>query len=404
MSKPIIIVSNTPLAPTGYGQQTKQLAQRIKADGIPVGVAANYGAPTNMEVEGIQVFAEGLIKYANDSGPENIAMAASQGGFGLTLFDVWVAINEAYHHLPIVAWVPIDHDPVPPRVAEWCIKGGNKLIVAMSKHGEQALLKAGVPRDRLTYIPHAIDTKVWTHEGATCRDVLRVPEDAHLTVITAMNKGKRKSFPEMLKAWALFAQQHDDAYLYLHTDRWGHLDGINLIPVLKAVGAPEDRIRWVNSSQMRAGIPAETLAAIMRSANVLLLASRGEGFGIPVIEAQACGTPVIVTDWTAQPELVRDHGYVCEGQEEWDEMQESWWKIPSVESILEGLTLNYIATQAGEIDRAALAAKMYEYDADYVYTTKWQPLFADIFSGKIKLGAPAEQPVALNRAQRRKAK
>jgi glycosyltransferase involved in cell wall biosynthesis len=155
---------------------------------------------------------------------------------------------------------------------------------------------------------------------------------------------------------------------------------------------------------MRAGIPAETLASIMRSANVLLLASRGEGFGIPVIEAQACGTPVIVTDWTAQPELVKDHGYIAEGQLDWDEMQESWWKIPSVESILEGLTLNYIATQAGEIDRAALAAKMYEYDADYVYTTKWQPLFADIFSGKIRLGVPAEQPVALNRAQRRKAK
>jgi glycosyltransferase involved in cell wall biosynthesis len=404
MTKPIIIVSNTPVAPTGYGQQTKQLAHRIKADGIPVGVSANYGAPTNMEVEGIQVFAEGLIKYANDSGPENIAMAASQGGFGITLLDVWVAINEAYHALPVVAWVPIDHDPVPPRVAEWCIKGGNKLIVAMSKHGEQALLKAGVPRDRLVYIPHAIDTKVWSPNGPTCRDVLRVPEDAHLTVITAMNKGKRKSFPEMLKAWALFAQQHKDAYLYLHTDRWGHLDGINLIPVLKAVGAPEDRIRWVNSSQMRAGIPAETLASIMRSANVLLLASRGEGFGIPVIEAQACGTPVIVTDWTAQPELVKDHGYIAEGQLDWDEMQESWWKIPSVESILEGLTLNYIATQAGEIDRAALAAKMFEYDADYVYTTKWQPLFADIFSGKIRLGVPTEQPVTLNRAQRRKAK
>lgn len=404
MTKPIIIVSNTPVAPSGYGQQTKQLAQRIKADGIPVGVSANYGAPTNMEVEGIQVFAEGLIKYANDSGPENIAMAASQGGFGITLFDVWVAINEAYHALPVVAWVPIDHDPVPPRVAEWCIKGGNKLIVAMSKHGEQALLKAGVPRDRLVYIPHAIDTKIWSPDGPTCRDVLRVPEDAHLTVITAMNKGKRKSFPEMLKAWALFAESHKDAYLYLHTDRWGHLDGINLIPVLKAVGAPEDRIRWVNSSQMRAGIPAATLASIMRSADVLLLASRGEGFGIPVIEAQACGTPVIVTDWTAQPELVRDHGYIADGQLDWDEMQESWWKIPAVESIVEGLVVNYINTKGGDINRHALAAKMFEYDADYVYTTKWQPLFADIFSGKIRLGAPAEESVTLNRAQRRKAK
>ena len=399
MRKPVIIVSNTPLAPTGYGQQTKQLAIRMKADGITVGVAANYGAPTNMEVEGIQIYAEGLIKYANDSGPENIAMAASQGGFGITLFDVWVAINEAYHSLPIVAWVPIDHDPVPPRVAEWCIKGGNKMIIAMSKHGEQALLKAGVPRDRLRYIPHAIDTKVWSADGPTCRDKLRVPEDAHLTVITAMNKGKRKSFPEMLKAWALFAEARKDAYLYLHTDRFGHLDGINLIPVLKAVGAPEDRIRWVNSSQMRAGIAAETLAAIMRSASCLLLTSRGEGFGIPVIEAQAVGTPVIVTDWTAQPELVKDHGYIVEGQPEWDEMQESYWKVPNVESILEGLAVNYIATKSGNINRQALAAKMFEYDADYVYKTKWQPLFADIESGKIKLGAPAEQP--LNRAQRR---
>ena len=357
-----------------------------------------------MEIEGIQVLAEGLIKYANDSGPENIAMATSMGGFGITLFDVWVAINDAYHTLPIVAWVPIDHDPVPPRVAEWCIKGGNKHIVAMSKHGEQALLKAGVPRDRLTYIPHAIDTKVWSPDGPICRDILRVPEDAHLTVITAMNKGKRKSFPEMLKAWSLFAAARKDAYLYLHTDRFGHLDGINLIPVLKAVGAPEDRIRWVNSSQMRAGIAAETLASIMRSADVLLLASRGEGFGIPVIEAQAVGTPVIVTDWTAQPELVRDHGYVADGQPEWDEMQESWWKIPGVGYILQGLENNYTDTKSGRVNRQALAAKMYEYDADYVYTTKWQPLFADIASGKIKLGAPAQQPVALNRAQRRKQK
>ena len=57
MSKPIIIVSNTVVAPTGYGQQCKQLALRIKADGITVAVSANYGAPTNMEIEGIQVLA-----------------------------------------------------------------------------------------------------------------------------------------------------------------------------------------------------------------------------------------------------------------------------------------------------------------------------------------------------------
>jgi hypothetical protein len=36
--------------------------------------------------------------------------------------------------------------------------------------------------------------------------------------------------------------------------------------------------------------------------------------------------------------------------------------------------------------------------------TKWEPLFQKIFKGEIRLGVPAEQPVALNRAQRRKAK
>jgi hypothetical protein len=102
--------------------------------------------------------------------------------------------------------------------------------------------------------------------------------------------------------------------------------------------------------------------------------------------------------------LVKDHGYIVEGQPEWDEMQESYWKVPSVKSIAEGLTVNYIATKSGEVNRQALAAKMFEYDADYVYTTKWQPLFADIASGKVRLGVPAEQPVTLNRAQRRKAK
>ena len=38
--------------------------------------------------------------------------------------------------------------------------------------------------------------------------------------------------------------------------------------------------------------------------DVLLAPSLGEGFGIPVIEAQAQGTPVVVNDATAQSELV----------------------------------------------------------------------------------------------------
>ena len=395
----IVAVSNTPMAPTGYGTQIAQLGLRALAAGHDFSVAANYGAPVNMEWNGIKIYAEGLLKYANDSGPENIALAARDGGFGLTLFDVWTGVADGWHELPLVCWVPVDHSPVPRRVAEWCIKGGNKYIVAMSKNGERLLLQAGVPRDRLTYIPHAIDRSIWNADVQPVRDLLRVPEDAHLTIITAMNKGKRKSFPEMLHAWTMFAASREDAYLYLHTDKWGHMDGINLIPLLKALNAPEARIRWVNSTQMRAGVPAETVARLMRSSDVLLLASRSEGFGLPVIEAQAVGTPVIVTDHTAQPELVRLYGQVVDGQLHWEDFHEAFSKIPNVLSIFDALESNYRLTKSGSVNRQTLAATMEEYDADKVYAEKWEPLFQSIQSGKIKLGVG--QTEIANRAQRR---
>jgi len=398
----IVMVTNNIIAPTGYATQGLQLGLRALAAGHDFSVAANYGAPVNMESHGIKIYAEGLLKYANDSGPENIALAAREpGAFGMTLCDVWTLVADAWHELPLVCWVPVDHSPVPRRVAEWCIKGGNKYIVAMSKNGERLLLQAGVPRDRLTYIPHTIDRSIWNADVQPARDLLRVPEDAHLTIITAMNKGKRKSFPEMLHAWTMFATSREDAYLYLHTDKWGHMDGINLIPLLKALGAPEDRIRWVNSAQMRAGVPAETLARLTRSADVLLLASRSEGFGVPVIEAQAVGTPVIVSNHTAQPELVRDHGQVVKGQIHWEDFHESFSIIPNVGEIYQALETNYFQTKTGIVDRAALASTMLEYDADFVYATKWEPLFQSIQSGKIRLGVPTPEPQPVNRAARR---
>jgi glycosyltransferase involved in cell wall biosynthesis len=179
------------------------------------------------------------------------------------------------------------------------------------------------------------------------------------------------------------------------------MDGINLIPLLKHLNAPEDRIRWVNSVQMRAGIPAETLARLTRSADISLLTTRSEGFCVPVIESQAVGTPVAVTRHCAPPELVRDYGHIVEGQPHWEDFHESFSVIPNIHEIVKALEANYKATKAGEIDRAKLAATMDEYDADKVYAEKWEPLFQSIQSCKIRLGAPAPEPEPVNRAARR---
>lgn len=66
----------------------------------------------------------------------------------------------------------------------------------------------------------------------------------------------------------------------------------------------------------------EQLAALMAGADVLCLPSFSEGFGFPVLEAMACGTPVVVSQRGSLPELVGDAGVLVE---------------PSAASVREGL-------------------------------------------------------------------
>jgi alpha-1,3-rhamnosyl/mannosyltransferase len=54
------------------------------------------------------------------------------------------------------------------------------------------------------------------------------------------------------------------------------------------------------------------LATLMRHAAALCLPSASEGFGLPVLEAMACGTPVVVADRGALPEVTGDGGVAVE--------------------------------------------------------------------------------------------
>src|SRR5262249_20042620 len=66
-------------------------------------------------------------------------------------------------------------------------------------------------------------------------------------------------------------------------------------------------------ADLRGWVPQDELAELYRGAAVLVLPSRHEGFGIPVIEAMASGTPVVLSDDPALREVAGDAASYASG-------------------------------------------------------------------------------------------
>lgn len=378
MTNPLCIGwnSNAPWAATGYGTQTAQVTQRMKEIGHNVAIFSNYGLEgSNSEWNSMPVYQRGAEHYSNDVVPAHMydwtKRNPKQPHILFTLYDVWVFKGEKWHDWNVASWVPIDHMPAPPDVLKWLAKP-SVTPIAMSEYGQAMIESAGVES---LYIPHAIESlfkPLKRHKGKTGRDYMGIDEDKFVVGMNAANKGvspNRKAFGENILAFSMFAQKHDDVVLYLHTDQLGALGGIKLEQLLKACGVPASKYKFVDPYTYRTGIEQETLATIYTAMDVLLATSYGEGFGVPTIEAQACGTPVIVSDFAASPELLGD-GWLVDGQPLWDAPQTSWFHMPSVPSIIDSLEQSYNRGR-GRSKQAQEFAKAYQ--ADTVFETYWKP-------------------------------
>ena len=392
--------SNACHIPSGYGMQTAQVVHQMVADGHEVAISANHGAAVMMNcAHGHPIFPEGLMRYSIDAAPDNMkAWVGDQPGFGVVLFDLWPLLGvQGFAEQNLACWTPVDHDPAPPLVAKFLLEGGHHAI-AMSLFGQKMLANAGVSSENMTYIPHGIDLSIFNDRGKGARAAMGIPEDAFLVVTNAANRGRipvRKAFGEMADAMSEFMRKHPDAYWMIHTEPNGHSEGVNLPRLIAHLGIDPQRVRYPHPVHFRNGIPQDAIAQMYSAADVQLLTSMGEGFGIPAVEGQACGTPVIVSDFSAQSELVGAHGKKVPVQRVWDEYQASFFGIPNVAAISAALDEVYEETKGGRVDRGAVAASMEQYDQKKLYESSWKPLIKYMTERK---RPSAAQP---NRAQRR---
>ena len=137
------------------------------------------------------------------------------------------------------------------------------------------------------------------------------------------------------------------------------------------------------------GFDEQHMRATFNAFDVLLSVSRGEGFGIPILEAQACGTPVIVGDWTAMSELCFA-GWKVNKEDAYRErtMLESYWYVVKPGAVAEALEAAYDARGDKRLRREAVKGAK-PYAIDEVTRRYLKPLMREM-EERIEMGkAPA---------------
>lgn len=387
----ILIHSNGPHAATGYGQQVKLFAPRLRDLGHDVAISAFYGAEgTVLSYDGIPV----LPKFSHPYGMDIVGAHAQKQNADiiLTLIDGWVMDpNVLNAHAKWVPWFPVDHDPMPPAVVRQVQHAYQPIV--FSRHAEQSARDAGLD---VRYVPHGIDTTVMRPlPQRESRERLGIDPDVFLVSCVMANKGlpSRKAWPEQIEAFSAFRKRHPDAVLYLHTLMTTEMGGVNLAECLQHFGVPESAYLVADQyHQAVGGVPDDVMATIYSASDVLLNCTRGEGFGVPIVEAQACGCPVITGGWTAMAELTWAGWPVpVESARREYSAQAAFWYVPSPGAI--GLALESAYDARGDQDlRDQASAGAQAYDADHVTDKYWRPVLAEIEERIAGESTPADLP------------
>jgi glycosyltransferase involved in cell wall biosynthesis len=227
--------------------------------------------------------------------------------------------------------------------------------------------------------------RVWTPlpDRAAARAQLGFTDKFVIGINAANQDPVRKGFGEQLAAFRTFSARHDDAIMLIHS-RAETRQGANLMAIVASMGL-EKRVVFGDQYLIATGLVGEQQMVAWHSVlDVLSNCSYGEGFGLAVLQSQACGTPVIVTDFSAMSELC-GAGWKVKGQPFWNRGHNASWLAPSVPEIVKAYEKAYdkAASLRGKAAQWAQA-----YDADRVLTQYWKPVLDKVLD-TIPPGPPA---------------
>jgi glycosyltransferase involved in cell wall biosynthesis/ADP-heptose:LPS heptosyltransferase len=349
---------------TGYGRVTFEILMRLYLTGkykiVNVGINDKGLDDPVKRLPNFEVFPLPYIKedpYGSQILPK--ILSETKPDIIISINDIWTwtgderagrrenwflqYIRRFAPYTPWIGYFPIDGRPLDDA---WIhlMQNMNRAIT-YSQFGVNTIL-AHAPEQDIYLIHHGIDNKVFKPVPDSViqqfREHLGVKPGTFMVGCVSRNQ-PRKNVPKLLQAFKLFhdgynicagcgtyrhkddlfkdcelcgsteiketVEGYSDSVLYLHMNVFD-IRGYNLVKIIRDYDM-SDYVIVRPGHNIAKGVPEPELNLIYNAMDVHFLPTYAEGFGLPILEAMAAGTPNIVTRTTAVSEMIEEGGGIA---------------------------------------------------------------------------------------------
>ena len=189
-----------------------------------------------------------------------------------------------------IQWIVFESTRVPPSIMRTMLSAD--VVWVPSTWGREVLIQNGLDPSRCDVVPEGVDAEQFHPWYSPVSD----------SVFRYLLTGKyerRKSITETIDAWAQVFGNNNTVELSIKTNHIMNHDD-NKQKITEHI----HRLGLTNVNVWYGDLPLSELKMLYQRHNVFVLPTKGEGWGLPIIEAAATGMPIITTMWSGNTEYL----------------------------------------------------------------------------------------------------